>query len=258
MAGSIGEQLNPPNAGAQPMLRIGTVLADPPPTAATVWVRIFEGGDPVEMPYQAGYVPVEGDVVNVLLLGGANSAGIVLGGQSGQSGNLVINGDFSRLRPLVGGVAPVLPPHLWGQYLTTGSAQVLALLDSEHQVPVLGMFDNAASGTLYAYSAPIPVKLGEIIKVDTTFDLTHVPTCSVTVSLMMGWFADRSTAWPNQLSETTLQASSALTFSTFQLLSGSATVPAGALFARVAFKVVHTASGGGQYSIISGYVQATR
>lgn len=258
MAGELAQQTNPPNPAAAPGLRIGTVLADPPPTAATVWVRIFEGGDPIELPFQAGYVPVTGDVVNVLLLGGANSAGLVLGGRSGQSGNLVLNGDFSRLRPLIGGVAPVEPPLLWGQYLTTGSGQVVALLDAEHQVPVLGLFDNAASGTLYAYSAPIPVAAGETIKGDMAFDLTLNPTCTVTVSLVLGWFADSRTAWPNQLAETALDATSALTFSTFQLLSGSAAVPAGATFARVGVKVVHTASGSGQYTIISGGVQAVR
>lgn len=258
MTGQLGEQVNPPNPAAQPALRIGTVLDSPPVTSTTVWVEIFEGGDPVELPFQSGYVPVPGDLVNVLLLGGANTAGIVLGGRAGQSGNLVLNGDFTRIRALQGGVVPAGPPHLWGQYLASGTGQVVALLQPDHQMPMLGMFDNAASGTQYAYSAPFPVTPGETIKGDMVFDLVHVPTCSVTISLMVGWFNDRRTTWPAQLSESTLMASSALTFSTKQLLSGSAVAPALSSFARVAVKCVHTASGGGQYSAYVGQVAAGR
>lgn len=245
MAGSIGEQVNPPNAAAQPQLRIGTVLSDPPATAQTAWVQIFDGGDPVEFPFQTGYVPVAGDSVNVLLLGGANSAGIILGGRAGQSGNMVLNGNFQRAPALE--VPPTNePPYHWTRYPASGTAAVLCQVPYQSAMALTMDMSGSAIGDTYAYSAAIPVTPGATYEIRSMGHITTFLGSAVTIQTRIAWFTQADDVYPNFASENQVgtdtigAAASSDIYHTLDI-----TAPAGATHARIALRTNHTAGGGG-------------
>lgn len=260
MTGALAKQINSPTQPAQPGLHVAIVLGDPPPTATRVTVRIFDDDDPVELPYQAGYTPVPGDQVNVLLLGGATQSGIVLGGRAGQAGNLVPNSDFGRhAQPQI---AATKPPYLWAAHTASGQvATVAGAFSSEYQRHMMLMAINTGTaGDNYAYSAAIPVTPAETLYVDAVADaLCFAPSpTTLTTRLVVGWFATASAVWPHQLSETEV-ASVVTDFAGGDpfWLTGSVTVPADAAFARVAIRASQT-SGDLNYSLRVNHVEMTR
>ncbi len=247
MTTPLREQINPPNPPAQSSLRVGTVLDSPPATAQTVWVRVFEGGDPVELPYLAGYVPVPGDQVNVLLLGGATAAGIVLGGRAGQSGNLVVNGRFQEAPQFPQPASTDVPYH-WTLWTASGQAAIVAGSYDGNGLRRVLLCQSLAGGAgdNYVISAPFSCEPGETLFADAISDFVTLagglgPT-TVTEELLVLWFDSRDKAYPNVVSQDLIATVSDNADLDGVWLGGSATAPPGATFARVAFRV--TQSGG--------------
>lgn len=242
----------------RPLVRTGIVQADPPPTATLVTVQI-DGGDTHRLPFQTGYVPVPGDRVNVLLLSGsgASLSGIVLGGQAGQTGNLVVNGDFQRIPPAS---AVNTMPYLWGQYRVSGSTTVIYSLPLPAFMRPVMRFDSVSetAGENYAYSAPFAVKPGETINAEMLVQFDIFGTVSLDADLRLAWFANDTSVYPSQISDIAIATYTPFTSSGNAYYQGSATAPAGTGYARVAVHVQHTGTGGSFYSLDVGWVNATR
>lgn len=248
-----------PNTAGPPVVRIGTVLATPAPTATSVAVRFETDGPTHFLPYQAPYVPVTGDQVNVLwyAASGVTMAGIVLGGRAGQSGNLVPNGDFrsvDHLRP----ASNAIPPHMWSKYTAAGPAAVVSgVLNTQKQRQML-MLDAASSASSdnYVFSAAIPVKPGQLLEIDSMFDAFLGTNTSLTVQTRVGWFASATDVYPNFISESLID-SDVMTVNADFWQSGDITVPLSAAFARVAVRANYTNSGAGAtYQLFVGQVSA--
>lgn len=242
----------------RPLVRTAVVQADPPPTASAVTVLI-DGGDTHRLPYQTGYVPVPGDRVNVLLLSGSGAAlsGIVLGGQAGQTGNLVINGDFTRIPPAS---AVNTMPYLWGQYRVSGSTTAIYSLPLPAFMRPVMRFDSVSetAGENYAYTAPFSVVPGETINAEMLVKYDIFGTVTLNADLRLAWFANDTSVYPSQISDIAIATYTPFTSSGDAYYQGSATVPSGANFARVAVRVQHTCTGGSFYSFDVGWVNATR
>lgn len=246
MAGGLAQQTNPPNPAAQPGLRIGTVLGSPPATAQTAWVEIFEGGDPVELPFQTGYVPVAGDSVNVLLLGGANSSGIILGGRAGQSGNMVLNHAFQRA-PALEIPATNEPPYHWSRYLASGTAAVLCQVPYQSAMALTMDMSGSAIGDTYAYSAAIPVTAGAAYEIRTMGHIATFVSSAVTVQSSIAWFATADPEYPNYVSATAVGSDAIGAGADTDIYhAANVTAPTGISFARVVLRTNHTGSGGGE------------
>lgn len=251
-----------PNERGTPVLRVGTVLATPAPTSDRVTVLLQDGGEPVPLPYLTPYVPVPGDQVSVLYVSGSGNAmsGLVLGGRAGQAGNLVPNSAFLRHAQAQVGVNR--PPYLWAHHHASGQLAFVSGTFSgilqRHALTVA--INNGVTGDNYVYSSAIPVTPGETLYVDSTADaLCFAPNpTSLTTRLIVAWFTDAETPWPDQLSAT--QAASTVTdFAGGDgfWLTGSVVPPSTARFARVAIRA--TQSGGDlSYTLRVTNVEMTR
>lgn len=245
----LADEVNPPNPAAAPVLRIGTVLASPAPTADKVSVRVFDGGDPLRLTYQTGYVPVAGDVVNVLMLGGSTTAGIVLGGRAGQSGNLVVNGNFYRSATLD---FPAVnnPPYHWFRYVASGTAGLVCQVahQSYQRLGMLVAEQTGASSDTSAYSSPFPVAAGLSYKLTTFGRASTFVGTPGTVQSKIAWFADATTDYPNFLSEQQFPGLGIDTVpaNSFQDIYhyGTVTAPAGATNARIVLRSSFSAGSG--------------
>lgn len=252
--------LSSPKASAAALDGISaTVLADPPASGTEVSVKL-DSGAVQRLPYVAPYVPVPGDRVAVsVVAGGPNSSSVVIGGHSGRAGNLVVNGDFHAIPPLMSRQLP----YMWAVHRAAGrTTEALAMIHPKLHRP-MAVLDNGAKGEQVGdnvlYSAAFPVKPGEVIKADATVSIDLVQPASVAVDLRIGWFADPSAAYPKVLpnGEKVLYAR---TFDVDgeQLLEGSAAAPVGAAAARVAVRVRHQTGPDGQFTLYLGYVYAGR
>lgn len=256
----LADQVNPPTPAAAPTLRVGIVQASPAPTATRVTVLIFEDTDPVRIAYQAPYVPVAGDVVSVLLVGGTTNSGIVLGLRSGQAGNLVPNSDFGRHPQPQLSVSK--PPYMWAQYTESGQAALVAgaFASTLLRHTMLIAITVSSAGVNYAYSSAIPVTPGETLYGDATYVATVFagsPT-TVTVSLRVAFFTSETDVYPNYISESTLFSQATSTpGGDSQAISGSAVVPASATHARASLRVSQ-AGGDLKYTIGVTNIELTR
>jgi hypothetical protein len=247
--GAIASKVNPPSGQAQPQLLIGTVVASPAPTADRVSVRIYDGVDPIRLPYQTGYVPVADDLVNVLLLGSGNNSGIVLGGRQGQSGNLIVNGNFYRAPALK---IPVVnyPPYHWSRYVASGTASPVCQI--AHQTyQRLGMIISTPSGAAgsdtSAYSSPFPVVSNANYDFIAFGHLRTFTNSSATVESRIAWFADSAGDYPNFISEVSLGSDTkGASIDWDQYHYGTAVIPpAGATYARMVLRLSFISSGAG-------------
>lgn len=262
MTGSLAELINSPNTQAAPVLHVATVLATPAPTATEVSVQFTPGGTAHRFPYHHPYVPVTGDHVTVLLLGGSGAtlSGIVLGGRSGQSGNLVVNGGFADARQFPLPATSSLLPYHWSQHTASGQTAILAgQYRSKYQrKQLLFAINNGTAGDNYAVSAAFPVRAGETLYVDSLWDyiIFEPSPTTVTVQLRVAWFASAAGTYPGFLSETQI-ATYSDSLDGAQWQGGSTAVPAGVTFARVAVRI--SQSGGNlNYTAAISEVSARR
>lgn len=248
MSGALAEALASPNAAPAVAARIGIVLASPTATATHVTVEI--DGQAHRFPFQVPYVPVAGDEVNVLLIGGSGTAmtGIVLGGRSGTSGNLVLNPRFEHAPQFPQPIATSLPYH-WTHHTASGSAATVAgHFDGSHIRPVL-MIQHVTglSGDQYVSSAAFPVTPGEVLYADLTGDflMSSVSPTTLTVELRLSWFVSSESAYPYVVSESLVDSVSGDADLDGVWIGGTATVPASVNFARA---MVRTSQTGGDLS----------
>lgn len=233
----------------------GTVVAEPAPTGTHVTVKV-DGAGVQTLPYLAPYVPGIGDVVAISAVsGGDNSSAVVLGGHSGRSGNLVVNGDFSRIPSLKSGG----PPHMWGAQRLSGKAvTVAAMIHPSFQKPgmVLASYPDLA-GEIVGYSAAFPVKAGDVIRADSSMAIEVAGAISVAVELRVAWFADTNALFPQAIAQSTLYG---LTYTEDgkALFEGQAAAPAGAAGARLAVRAKHSGAAESQYDLFVGWVYAAR
>jgi hypothetical protein len=236
--------ISPPLSQGEARVRLAVVQANPAPTADTVYVMIQGGTEVFALPYPAGYVPLPGDVVEVLsIAAGATETAVVVMALSGRAGNRVLNGDFLVVNPAVGG-----PPPNWYHHRAAGSAgsTVTGSLFSPHETPLMIMSVSSAGATdNYAYSAPIPVAPGDSYRLDAVGRIDAVdPGC--TVELLATWYAAAEHLYPNTVAADSL-ADSAIAGAPvdFGIGLNSITVPAGARWMRVAVRVIGDAGGTG-------------
>ena len=241
-----------PTAPTNARMRLGVVQASPAPQADYVWVMV--DGAPIQAAYFTNYVPITNDRVTVTQDG---TDWFVLGGKSGASGNLVVNGDFMvHPQPQL---TTSLPPYMWGHYRAAGSAAsvVSAGLSSVYQKPVMFIAVNSASASdNYAYSAAFPVTPGDLLYVDASGSSSSSGGVTLTTTLRVGWFIDGQSVYPNFISETVVQTNSTTTSSSWWL-TGTATAPAGAAYARVAIRANQNA-GASSMLVTAGQVEAHR
>jgi hypothetical protein len=253
---AIASASSPQSSGpATTALLQGIVVAEPPPTGTAVSVKI-DGGGVESLPYLAGYVPVPGDTVAVsIFTAGGNTTRMVMGGHSGRSGNLVVNGDFARIPPLKSAAAP----YMWYQHRIAGkTTKLVAMISPRYQKPMMLLDSHPeTTGDNIAYSAAFPVKPGETIKGDAAVFMDIVPPMSVQVDLRVAFFADAAQTYPQVLKEAPLFG---LTFNEDgeNLLEGTVAVPAGAVAARVGIRARHSGGQDGQYTLYVGHVYAAR
>jgi len=256
----LANDVNPATPAAVPALRIGIVQASPAPTATRVSVLVDEESSPIRVSYQAPYVPVAGDTVNVLLLGGSTNSGIVLGLRSGQAGNLVPNSDFGRHPQPQLTVSK--PPYMWTQYTASGQVALVAgaFASTLLRHCMLMAITVSVTGVNYAYSAAIPVTPGETLYGDLVYMATVFagsPT-TVTVSLRVAFFASETDDFPSSISESTLATQATNTpGGEPNAISGNVVVPSGVAFARAAVRVSQ-AGGDLKYTIAVTNVELTR
>lgn len=245
MTGAIAEALAGPNAPPSVAARIGIVLASPAATATDVTVSI--DGQAHRFPFQAPYVPVAGDEVNVLLIGGSGSSmtGIVLGGRSGTSGNVVLNPRFEHAPQFPQPIATSLPYH-WTHYTASGQAATVAgQFDGSHIRPLLMIqHTTGLSGDQYVYSAAFPVTPGETLYADLVGDFTTfaggLGQTTLTIELRLAWFVAAESAYPYTVSETLIDSVTDTGDLTGAWLGASATVPATANFGRAMVRTNQT------------------
>lgn len=256
MAGSLARAVASPTGPAQSTIRVGTVVASPAPTGDVVWVQLDDDGDAHDLPYLSSYIPVAGDEVMVLFLSAPGAMqGLVLGGRSGQAGNLVVNGSMARHpTPTVTGATP---PYGWQISNVSGNTAVHGtILSSVYQRPVMMVASTSGSAAdNVAYSAAFAIAPEETIAVDVVFQASTVPA-SVTVTAKIAWLAGADDQWDQALSTTTI-ASDNDTVPFGSALSGSATAPTSAAYARVGVEVGFVGAGSG-YTVLISEVDAHR
>lgn len=233
----------------------GTVLADPPPTGAEVSVKL-DDGKVQRLPYMWPYVPVAGDMVAISVVsGGGNSTAVVIGGHAGRSGNLVVNGDFAVIGPVLDGKAPAM----WTRYKVAGGkdTHLLGFASTKLHKNVMILESSDQTGEQLGVSAAFPVRQGETIHGDTTLTVDLITPMNVDVDLRVAWFADINGSYPKPLAQNVLM-SHMISADGDYALAGDAKVPAGAAAARVAIRAKHNGPDGTQYQLTVGSVYATR
>ncbi len=259
MTGSFARAVKPAEQAGPPVIRMATVLGDPPPSSTHVTVRLAEGpdtGQTARLPFLNPYVPLPADIVNVAYITGSGGAmsGIVVGGRSGQSGNRVLNGELQVINPTGSD-----PPAGWYKHRAAGTtAAVHGRVGEPHNKPFLVIADLADAGSdTYAYTAAIPVTPGQTWRLSTVGIVNDV-TPSIVVSLLALWFTDENALFPNTIAADTLVDTAGFNtpFANFDLDSGGIAVPAKAKFMRVAIRVVLTAGVDAGYGLYIFYAQA--
>ena len=249
---SLASALNPPTAAAgAPSVRTGVVVASPAPTAATAWVMIDQNGEAFQMPYQAPYVPVAGDLVNVLMVGADAKSAIILGPKAGQAGNMVANGNFYRSAAL--DFPPVnAPPYHWFRHVASGAAAVVCQTPhfSYHRLMmVFSAVGGVSSGDTYAYSSAIPVTAGATYNLRTLAQISTAVSTTVTAQSRIAWFSTAEAVYPNFLSENQFGSDVVPAGSNNGLYhAGSVAAPPSAAFARIALRADHVGSAVGSGS----------
>jgi hypothetical protein len=248
----LDETLAGPGGPAQPVVRIGTVVASPAPTAAVCWVEMAAGQPPIDMPFVTSYVPVAGDKVEVLFASAGNSMqGIVVGGQASQSGNMVVNGNFYRA-PLLDFPPINNPPYHWFRYVASGNAGVVCqAIQQTYQrlVMVVQAVSGVSSGDTFAYSSAIPVVAGSSYKVTSIGVASTAVLTTLTLYSRIAWFADSVSVYPNFLAETQFGTDVVGASATQNIYEfGTVTAPAGATFARFVMRNQHVGTGAGSGS----------
>lgn len=243
------------------VLRVGTVLATPQATATFVWVRMEDDGEPVPLRYQAPYVPVPGDLVNVLFSSPAGGAmnGTVLGGRAGQSGNLVPNPDFravNHLRP----AADAEPPYMWYAYNASGPAAVCSAVLNTLRQRQMCMLDsnNLGSSDNYLYSSAIEVQRGQELEIDAMYDAFILGTTTLQVETRVAFYTLVEASYPEFVSEVVIAVDTFSGTGNFWQ-SGSTFVPTnpGIAYARVSTRANYTNGGGGsRYELFVGLISA--
>lgn len=264
MGDEFDDLIGGPNASSgASIVRTGTVLASPAPTGSRVSVQVDRDGPLLPpMPYLASYVPKPGDLVWVLfaVTPGGSLSGLVLGGKAGQSGNLVMNGNFYQAPQLVLPSANN-PPYLWERYVASGTGANAC--QAAHGVfqRLFGALDIAGnnSGDTRMVHAGFPVVAGETLTFTTFGSASVNASTTVTIYWRVAWMADDAKAYPDFISETALANTAALTNTTSPFyLTNTATVPAGATHARVLVGGNHVSTPGGAYTAYFAEAVATR
>lgn len=245
---NLSDEVNPATPAAAIVMRIGVVQATPAPTANMVSVLVFEGTDPIRVTYLAPYVPVAGDVVEVLLLGGSSTSGIVIGGRGAQSGNLVVNPNFYRAPTLV--FPPInAPPYHWFRYVASGSAGLFCQVFKPSVLRFIGNVAGAGgntSGDTFTYSSAIPVTAGANYSLTTTGHASVFTNTTLTVQSRVAWFADPADDYPNFASETQFGSDTfGASTENDPYHTGTLTAPAGATHARLVLRNNFVTSGAG-------------
>jgi hypothetical protein len=260
---SLDQTLGGPSGPAQPILRKGTVVASPKPTATLCWVQFAPGEDPADLPYLNPYVPVAGDEVEVLFASaGVSMQGIVLGGRAGQSGNLVVNGNFYRAPQLILPTSNT-PPYLWERYVASGTAANVCQIAHGTYQRLMGAVDVAGliSGDTRMVHAGFPVVTGETLSFTAFGEVFASANQTINSDLRVAWMANDRDPYPAaSVSETVLFTNPAFTNTISKYyMSGTAVVPGGATHARVVIRVNHvgTTSGASATAYVAEVV-ATR
>jgi hypothetical protein len=230
-----------PAGTAQPVVRTGVVLASPLATGSTVWVRLDEDGDAVELPYLTSYMPITGDIVQVMFQSGQGGtmSGIVLGGKSGLAGNLVINPNFYRGPALDLLPSVSAPPYHWFIHHAAGTAALVASVPHPSYQKLMMMVQNSGNNTgdLYMYSTAFPVTQGRAYDIRTFAHGVTGPNSAVTVTSYIAWFFTGQAVYPNFHSQDQVGQNIQGSSTTYELYhSATFTAPTGIAWARVAMR----------------------
>lgn len=239
-SGPVNPQFSP-TAPSSARMRIGTVQASPAPQADYVWVQV--DGAVVQAAYFTNYVPIPGDEVVITQDG---TDWFVLGGRSGRAGNLAVNGDFAvHPQPTI---SSSLPAYMWGQAQVSGAPTIafvgLRAADSTLVFKLATSPPSAAASDSYIYSAAFPVTPGTTLYIDVAGQVFGSGGITSTATIRACWFADgQDTAFPAALGETVIDTQATTTSLTFWS-TGSTVVPVGAMYARLAGRLVYAGGGG--------------
>lgn len=214
-------------------LRTGTVtLVDP------FYVTVTVGDTVIRAAYVRQSEPEIGDVVGVVRQG---ASWLVVGTSSVSGGNSVLNPSFEESG--TGGVPPE-----WTLYDVT---DVSISTDTEDPKAVDGTRilqvapANALTAVSFTYSNPIAVAQSQVWELSAYTWAEYAPGAAGEISdpgLFALWFGDAVTLYPTTVAaDTTVASITNLAESeTPSVLRGNATVPAGAVFMRVALRSVLT------------------
>lgn len=213
-------------------LRTGTV------SSATIdSVVVVVGGTSFKAWSIDSYVPAEGDLVAVLR---QDATWLVLGRISGHGANEVVDPSFEDTEP-------GLLPDGWTLYNVSGvsTAVVVTRAGAPGGTQTLRVFPAAGgTNTSLVYSPPISVVPGEVWNLAAYVGGDYEETVANTADadLMALWFANDTNLYPTTSAPDTTVASlvDVTQLPPFTGLSGSVTVPAGAVTMRVALRSVVT------------------
>lgn len=230
-------------------LRTGTVTAiDPFLATATV------GGTVIRAAYVQQSAPAVGDVVAVTRQG---ASWFVSGTTSVSGGNSVQNASFED-------VNEDQTPSLWTLYDISGTNVMQAVYEPDESVP--GLDGNAgnvlavgpvggASGSSFVYSAPIGVVTGQVWELSTyaNGDYPADNPGTTDVSLRALWFADATDLYPTtSAADSTVDTNTDITEEdSMQIMRGTVTVPAAAVFMRVALRTAALAYTGAHFDFVT-------
>lgn len=209
-------------------IRTGTVLGE----ASADTVIVLVAGSQFPARYISSYVPVAGDLVALSL---QDASWMVLGRIAGQGANAIVGGSFED--------DPIgATPDGWTLYDLTGLSAVDVRerdgAPSGNQVAAVSAVGAVAVS--YLYSPPIPVAPGQVWELGA-FVGGEYPT-GVTpdadAALVALWFSNATNLYPTTSAADTLVAelTDVVQVQPFSGLSGSVTVPTGAVMMRVALR----------------------
>lgn len=208
--------------------RTGVVVGE----ASADTVIILVGGTQFPARYLASYVPVAGDLVAISL---QDSSWMVYGRIAGQGSNQVAGGSFEN--DPIGST-----PDGWTLYDVAGlsAVDVREREGAPSGNQVAAVYPLAPAATSLLYSPPISVAPGQVWDLGAFVggDYEVGATPDADADLVALWFANTTNLYPTTSAADTLVAS--LTDVTqlppFTGMSGSVTVPTGAVVMRVALR----------------------
>lgn len=224
-----------PTAQPTALMRIGTVQSSPVPQADLVWVSI--DGAVLPCSFFTNYVPVPGDRVIVTQSG---TDWFVVGGRSGFTGNLIVNGALTAHQAYPG--SGNNQPYDWTIVQVSGtslSSIVAPLSGNSGFAWATGFFSTSAAGDYYLYSTAFPVTPGQVLYVETSVNFFGVTGVTTTMTHRVGWFHDGQTTYSGFASESTVDTKTSTSSASVQYSIGvNATVPAGISYGRLAIRCV--------------------